>query len=166
MDIAVVLSDIRSTHNVGSIFRTADAAGVKRVFLCGITPQPFDRFGRKRTDISKVALGAEDHIPWEYAQSAVRLIGRLKKEGYTVCAVEQSPKSVSYRAFKAPKRAKIALIMGNEVKGLPKPVLARTDVILEIPMYGKKESLNVGVAFGVVAFGLIGNLKQSESREV
>ncbi|OGM93317.1 hypothetical protein A2372_02890 [Candidatus Wolfebacteria bacterium RIFOXYB1_FULL_54_12] len=155
MEIVVVLPDIRSTHNVGSIFRTADAAGVKKVFLCGITPQPVDQFGRKRQDISKVALGAEDYIPWEYAQSAVRLIGRLKKEGYMVCAVEQSPKSVPYKAFKAPKGAKIALIIGNEVEGLPMPILARTDVILEIPMFGKKESLNVGVAFGVVVFGLL-----------
>lgn len=155
MEMVVVLPDIRSTHNVGSIFRTADAAGVKKVFLCGITPQPVDQFGRKRSDISKVALGAEDYIPWEYVQSAVRLIGRLKKEGYTICAVEQSPKSVSYKAFKAPKGAKIALIMGNEVEGLPKAILARTDHILEIPMFGKKESLNVGVAFGVVVFGLI-----------
>lgn len=155
MEIIVVLPDIRSTHNVGSIFRTADAAGVKKVFLCGITPQPIDQFGRKRADISKVALGAEDYIPWEYMQSAVRLIGRLKKQGYTICAVEQSANSVPYRAFKAPKGAKIALIMGNEVEGLPKPILTRTDAILEIPMYGKKESLNVGVAFGVVVFGLI-----------
>ena len=155
MEIVVVLPDIRSTHNVGSIFRTADAAGVKKVFLCGITPKPVDQFGRKRSDISKVALGAEDYIPWEYAQSTARLIGRLKKEGYTVCGVEQSPNSVPYMAFKAPKRAKLALIMGNEVEGLPKGILARMDHILEIPMYGKKESLNVGVAFGVVVFGLI-----------
>lgn len=155
MEIVVVLPDIRSTHNVGSLFRTADAAGVKKVFLCGITPRPVDQFGRKRRDIAKVALGAEDYIPWEYVQSAARLIGRLKKEGYMICAVEQSPQSLSYRAFKAPKKAKIALIMGNEVDGLPKAILARTDVILEISMCGKKESLNVGVAFGVVVFGLI-----------
>jgi tRNA G18 (ribose-2'-O)-methylase SpoU len=155
MEIVVVLPDIRSTHNVGSIFRTADAAGVKKVYLCGITPQPIDQFGRKRPDISKVALGAEEYIPWEYVQSTVRLITRLKKEGYLVCAVEQSANSMPYMAFKAPKGAKIALIMGSEVEGLPKQILARTDKILEIPMFGKKESLNVGVAFGVVVFGLI-----------
>lgn len=155
MEIVVVLPDIRSTHNVGSIFRTADAAGVKKVFLCGITPQPVDQFGRKRQDISKVALGAEDYIPWEYTKSLARLIGKLKKEGYTICAVEQSPKSVPYMAFKAPKQAKLALIMGNEVEGLPKAILARVDHILEIPMHGQKESLNVGVAFGVVVFGFI-----------
>ncbi len=155
MEIVVILPDIRSTHNVGSIFRTADAAGVKKVYLCGITPQPIDQFGRKRSDISKVALGAEDYIPWEYCKSTARLIGKLKKEGYTICAVEQSPDSVSYRAFKAPKTAKLALIMGSEVEGLPKAILARTDHILEIPMHGQKESLNVGVAFGVVVFGLV-----------
>ncbi len=155
MEIIVVLPDIRSTHNVGSIFRTADAAGVKKVYLCGITPQPVDQFGRKRADISKVALGAEDYIPWEYAKSLVRLIVKLKKQGYIICAVEQSPDSVPYMAFKAPKTAKIALIMGNEVEGLPKQILSRADKILEIPMHGQKESLNVGVAFGVVVFGLI-----------
>ncbi|EKD23684.1 MAG: tRNA/rRNA methyltransferase [uncultured bacterium] len=154
MEIVVALPDIRSTHNVGSIFRTADAAGVKKVFLCGITPQPIDQFGRKRPDISKVALGAEEYIPWEYIKSVARLITRLKKEGYMICAVEQSSKSIPYRAFKAPKGAKIALIMGSEVEGLPKTILARTDVILEIPMFGQKESLNVGVAFGVVVFGI------------
>jgi 23S rRNA (guanosine2251-2'-O)-methyltransferase len=155
MEIVVVLPDIRSTHNVGSIFRTADAAGVQKVYLCGITPQPVDRFGRKRQDIAKVALGAEDYIPWEYTKSAARLIGKLKKEGYMICAVEQSPRSVPYTAFKAPKGAKLALIMGSEVEGLPKAILSRTDVILEIPMRGQKESLNVGVAFGVAVFGLI-----------
>ncbi len=155
MEIVVVLPDIRSTHNVGSIFRTADAAGVKKVYLCGITPQPIDQFGRKRQDISKVALGAEDYVPWEYVQSTIRLIGRLKKQGYTICAVEQSPKSIPYTALKASKTAKLALIMGNEVEGLPKAILSRTDHILEIPMYGQKESLNVGVAFGVVVFGLL-----------
>lgn len=155
MEIIVVLPDIRSTHNVGSIFRTADAAGVKKVYLCGITPQPVDQFGRKRKDISKVALGAEDYIPWEYARSTVRLIGRLKKRGYTICAVEQSSRSIPYSALKASKTAKIALIMGNEVEGLPKQILSRADKILEISMRGQKESLNVGVAFGVVVFGLI-----------
>lgn len=155
MEIVVVLPDIRSTHNVGSIFRTADAAGVKKVYLCGITPQPVDQFGRKRPDIAKVALGAEEYIPWEYAKSLVRLIGKLKKEGYTVCAVEQSPDSIPHTAFKAPKTAKLALIMGEEVNGLSKDILARVDHILEIPMHGQKESLNVGVAFGVVVFGLV-----------
>ena len=159
MEIVVILPDIRSTHNVGSIFRTADAAGVKKGFLCGITPQPVDQFGRKRQDISKVSLGAEDYIPWEYSKSAVRLIGRLKKEGYTICAVEQSADSVPYIGFNAPKTAKLALIMGNEVEGLPKGILARTDHILEIPMHGKKESLNVGVAFGVVVFGILNRAK-------
>lgn len=155
MEIVVVLPDIRSTHNVGSIFRTADAAGVRKVFLCGITPQPIDQFGRKRQDISKVSLGAEDYIPWEYSKSTTRLITRLKKEGYTVCAVEQSADSVPYMAYNAPKTAKLAIVMGNEVDGLPKAILVRTDHILEIPMFGKKESLNVGVAFGIVVFGLM-----------
>ena len=155
MEIVVVLPDIRSTYNVGSIFRTADAAGVQKIFLCGITPAPIDQFGRKRNDIAKVALGAEDTIAWEYVKSTTRLIGRLKKEGYTVCAVEQAPNSTPYSAFKAPKKAKLALIMGNEVKGLPKAVLSRVDNVLEIPMLGAKESLNVSVAFGIVAFGII-----------
>jgi tRNA G18 (ribose-2'-O)-methylase SpoU len=154
-EIVAVIHNVRSLHNVGSVFRTADAAGVSKIYLCGITPAPLDRFGKIRPQVAKVALGAEKTVPWERIPSPkaiLSLLEKLKKEGYEVLAIEQSEGSVPYRKFKSPK--KIALIMGNEVKGLPKSVLKTADKILEIPMRGKKESLNVSVAFGVAVFGL------------
>lgn len=146
-----ILHNIRSVHNVGSIFRTADAAGIEKLYLTGITPAPVDEYGRKREQLAKVSLGAETYIPWEKVRSASRLIDKLKAEGYTVCAVEQSRRAVPYVQARF-TRKKVVLIVGNEVRGLPPPVLKRADAIVEIPMRGKKESLNVAVAFGIIAF--------------
>ena len=162
MKIAVIAHDIRSVHNVGSIFRTADAAGVERIFLCGITPAPLDRFKEVRTDFAKVALGAERYVPWESAPTTVGVIKRLKKEGYEIFALEQSKRSVPYyqeaarlaRALHKNADVRAVVVLGNEVKGLPSSILRSADRILEIPMMGKKESLNVAVAFGIVVFGL------------
>ena len=155
-EIILVLHNIRSAHNVGSIFRTADAAGVKKIYLCGITPTPLDRFGRPRQDLAKVSLGAEKMVAWEYAKSASRLLGNLKKDGYKIFAVEQFPKSTPYHKFDIKsKKLKAALVFGNEVRGLPPSVLKKADKILEIPMCGKKESLNVSVACGVTLFRLV-----------
>jgi tRNA G18 (ribose-2'-O)-methylase SpoU len=163
MHIAVIAHDVRSVHNVGSIFRTADAAGVDKIFLCGITPAPLDRFKHVRADFSKVALGAEQYISWESAPTTAGVIKRLKKEGYEIFALEQSKRSVPYyqeamrlARMSAARRsaARVAIILGNEVKGLPPSILRAADRILEIPMMGKKESLNVAVAFGIVVFGL------------
>ena len=160
MEIVVVLPDIRSVHNVGSIFRTSDAAGVSKIICCGYTPTPLDRFNRVREDFKKVSLGAEATVPWEYAKTAVGAIKKLKKDGWKIFAVEQSKDSVLYN--KVPKgelrHRKIALVMGNEVNGLSKSMLKLADRILEIPMRGKKESLNVGVAFGIVVFSFLGGL--------
>ena len=151
--MAVVLHDIRSIHNVGSIFRTADSAGVEMIYLCGITPTPLDRFGKVRQDFSKVSLGAERFVRWEHKRAVVAAMNALKKEGYVVCAVEQSKDSKPYYAMRK-RKEDIALVMGNEVKGLPRSVLNKADEILEIPMHGGKESLNVSVAFGIVAYGV------------
>lgn len=141
---------------MGSIFRTADAAGAEKIYLCGITPAPLDRLKNLRQDFVKVALGAQDYVAWESVRSTAAVLARLENEGYVIIAIEQAPHAVPYfnvpRAFLA--RKKIALVLGNEVSGLPPSVLKRADKIVEIPMYGKKESLNVAVAFGVVAFGL------------
>lgn len=151
-----LLYNIRSLHNVGSIFRTADAAGIKKLYLCGITPVPVDRLGAVHPQLGKVSLGAERTVAWEkvgLAHSTSRLLVKLKEEGYEIFAVEQAEGSIPYHALtRQPK--KCALILGNEVKGLPTSVLDRADVILEIPMHGRKESLNVGVAFGITAFHL------------
>lgn len=157
----VILHNIRSLHNVGSIFRTADAVGAEKIYLCGITPKPIDEFGRPRQQLIKVSLGAEKYISWEYCKSTARLIDKLKKEKYKIFSVEQDKKSIPYYKIKIKNTmmchsvAKIALILGDEVRGLPKSILKKSDKILEIPMAGKKESLNVGVAFGIVAFYLI-----------
>lgn len=167
----VILQNLRSLYNVGSIFRTADAAGVEKIYLCGITPTPFDRFGKIRPQFSKVSLGAEKSITWEKRGKATDLIKKLKKEGYKILAVEQSKTSVPYHKFKMKgKKAKIALMMGNEVRGLSESILRKADKVLEIPMRGVtirqanhpryqkvpgKESLNVSIAFAIIIFHLI-----------
>ncbi|MDP2630699.1 MAG: TrmH family RNA methyltransferase [Candidatus Uhrbacteria bacterium] len=155
----IVLADIRSAHNVGSLFRTADASGCTKLYLCGITPCPRDRFGRINPEISKVALGAEEWLPWEHVRSCTHLLDRLKKEGYAILALEQSKNSIAYTKVRNPKKEwdKTVLVVGNEVDGLFRAILNRADSIIEIPMYGKKESLNVAVAFGIVAFALRGS---------
>lgn len=153
-EIVVILDNIRSMHNVGSMFRTADGAGIKKIYLCGITPLPIDRFKKPRPQFVKVSLGAEKTIPWEYAPSILKLVMRLKKEGYKIIAVEQDKKSVIYTKARFKKSEKIAVIVGNEVRGIQRTVLKNSDTILEIPMRGKKESLNVGVAFGVILYFL------------
>jgi tRNA G18 (ribose-2'-O)-methylase SpoU len=152
----VILHNVRSTHNVGSIFRTADAAGCDKIYLCGITPAPVDRFGRVNEKIAKVALGAEEWIPWEKFSQTTKLVDKIKKDGYKILAIEQSSRSVPYQKIKLSKKnlVKTALIVGNEIKGLPPAILRQADKILEITMRGKKESLNVAVAFGIVAFNL------------
>jgi tRNA G18 (ribose-2'-O)-methylase SpoU len=150
----LILHNIRSVHNVGSIFRTADAAGVTRIFLSGVTPAPTDRFGRARHDLSKVALGAEKTISWEQVASTEAAILNLKSDGVEIIALEQSPKSVDYKEIKP--RSSFALILGEEVNGIPKKILDQCDDICEIPMQGSKESLNVSVATGIALFRILG----------
>lgn len=153
-----ILHNIRSLHNVGSIFRTADAAGVEKLYLCGITPTPLNRFDEPEQKLTKVSLGAEQTVPWEKASSTVRLITKLKKEGFHIIALEQDKKSVSL--FSHPSSLnpiplnKLALIVGNEVDGISPVILKKCDTIIDIPMRGIKESLNVSVAFGVAVFYL------------
>lgn len=149
----LILDNIRSTHNVGSIFRTADAVGISKIYLVGVTPAPIDRFGRERNDISKVALGAEKNIKWEHVENILDIIFGLKKEGFEIVALEQSENSVDYKEFVAPN--KMALILGEEVSGIEKETLGVCDSIIEIPMRGEKESLNVSVATGVALFRIL-----------
>lgn len=152
MKTIIILPDIRSAHNVGSIFRTADAAGVEKIYLTGTTPAPIDRFGRLRTDIGKVALGAEQSVDWEYIDDVARLFSSLKKDGYEIIGVEQDARSIDCGAYQtAPKRA---FVFGNEVDGIAQDILDQCDVIVEISMYGEKESLNVAVTAGIILFYL------------
>lgn len=147
----LVLYNIRSRFNVGAIFRTADAAGVRKVYLCGITPQP------PHPQIDKVALGAEKFIPFIHQRQTLRLLKQLKKSGYKLVALEQSKKSIPYYKYKYSKKEKVVLILGSEVKGLSPKVLSIVDAVVEIPMYGQKESLNVAIAAGIVMFDWIKN---------
>jgi 23S rRNA (guanosine2251-2'-O)-methyltransferase len=146
----LVLHDIRSNYNVGAIFRTCDGAGVSLVYLVGFTPTPVDRFGRVVTEIHKTALGAEEFIPWEVAPDILVLIKKLQSEGVCVVAVEQSESSIMLDQFTVPQN--VAYIMGSETEGLPASVLEAVDHILELPMLGEKESLNVSVAAGIVLY--------------
>jgi len=156
-EILLILHNIRSVHNVASIFRTADCAGVSRIYLTGYTPTPADRFGRARRDFAKVSLGAERTVPWEAWRSALLLLAQLKKEGVKIIAVEQNPRAIDYRVVRA--RGNCALVFGNEVRGLSETVLRRADTIAEIPLRGAKESLNVAVAAGIVIFNMHKNLE-------
>lgn len=150
----LILHNIRSVHNVGSIFRTGDAAGVERIILSGYSPTPLDRFGRERSDFAKVSLGAEKTVPWEHVEVLEPTLAQLKKNGYYIAALEQAPNSVDACTFQIPAEKPFALIVGNEVDGVSSILLEQADVILEIPMRGKKESLNVSVATGVALFTL------------
>ena len=140
---------------MGSIFRTADAAGVERIVLSGYTPTPIDRFGRERGDFSKVSLGAEKTVPWTYGKTLAPILTTLKKEGCVIAAIEQDPSSTSLFDWTPGSSSKLALILGNEVLGMSKPLLKKCDIILEIPMHGKKESLNVSVTAGIALFTLL-----------
>lgn len=147
MKSILILHDIRSAHNVGSLFRTADALGIDHIYLSSICPLPVDRFGRPRSDIAKTALGAQLVVPWESYDDIHVLVERLRREGVQIIAIEQSPDAVDYKTVKINER--IACMLGNEVGGLSSDILKLADVVAEIPMKGKKESLNVAVAGGI-----------------
>lgn len=151
--IAVHLHNIRSAFNVGSVFRTADAAGVSKLFLSGYTPQPVDRFGRARPDIAKVALGAEKYLPWEYEKHAYAVITKARKEGWHIVGVEQDKRAIDYRKLQLEDPT--LFVLGNEVRGISPALRKHCDELIEIPMRGKKESLNVAVAAGIVLFSAL-----------
>ena len=149
----LILPNIRSAINVGAIFRTADAVGIDKIYLTGFTPRPTDQFGRIQKDIAKSALGAETWVSWEYKKNLIPLIKSLKKDGYVIIAIEQNERSVDYRKIKM--RDRVAIIMGPEVGGLDNKILNQCDVVAQISMYGKKESLNVSVACGIALFKIL-----------
>jgi tRNA G18 (ribose-2'-O)-methylase SpoU len=158
----LIIHNVRSVQNVGAMFRTADAVGINKIYLTGYTPAPLDRFGRKRGDLAKSALGAEEFVSWEQKKNVLPLIAKLKREKFLIIAIEQDKKSIDYKKVSArggPAYGwkKIAFIVGPEVTGIPKNILEKCDIIAEIPMHGKKESLNVSVALGVALFRILGN---------
>lgn len=140
---------------MGSMFRTADAAGVTKLYLTGYTPAPVDVFGKVRADIAKTALGAECIVEWEATKNIGALLLSLRRQGVCIVGIEQDTRAINYWRVR-PKKP-FALIVGNEVRGLSKSVLRKCDIVAEIPMRGKKESLNVSVAFGIALFELLHN---------
>jgi tRNA G18 (ribose-2'-O)-methylase SpoU len=151
----LIIHDIRSVVNVGAMFRTADAVGIDKIYLTGYTPTPLDRFGRKRGDLAKSALGAEEFVSWEYKKSLVALLKKLKQEKYLIIGIEQDKKSIDYKTLRLRSGQKKVFIIGAEVTGIPKNILKKCDIIAEIPMRGKKESLNVSVACGIALFRIL-----------
>lgn len=150
-----ILDNLRSVENTGSIFRTAECLGVSKIILIGTTPTPLDRFNRKRKDFTKISLGAEEMIEWEYSKEISPVILKLKNEGFKIIALEQDQKAIKINDFNAGDLEKFALIVGNEVNGVSFEALKLSDSVLEIPMQGKKESLNVSVSTGIAVYKLI-----------
>lgn len=156
--IVVIAHNIRSTHNVGSLFRTADGLGVQKLYLTGYTPYPhhedderLPHLARKiHRQISKTALGAEESVKWECAEDVMKVIEKLKADGFTIAALEQTDNSTSLPSFKPPE--KLAIILGREVEGVEPEILQVSDVHLEIPMVGTKESFNVVQAAGMTLY--------------
>ena len=142
--LVVILDNVRSLHNVGSVFRTSDAYCVEKVILCGITATP------PNTEIHKSALGAEFSVDWAYYKETTEAVNELKQAGYTVLAIEQAHDSINMDTFKAEKGNKYAVILGNEVKGVQQSVIDLSDDCLELPQFGTKHSLNVSVTAGIV----------------
>lgn len=151
-EIVLVIHNVRSAHNVGSLFRSADGAGVSHIYLSGYTPTPIDRFKRPQKEIAKTALGAEKTTSWEHRKTAGECIKELKRKDFYICALEQSPQSVPYT--KKIDHQKIVLIVGNEVRGISGKTRSLCDIILEIPMRGRKNSLNVSVAGAIALYTL------------
>lgn len=159
----VICHNIRSRENVGSVFRTADALGVDKIFLTGFTPTPLHpTTGGTHPKISKTALGAENFVPWEKVFSITRLIKKLHRDGFEIVALEQSRKSIALAKYRPKKNT--ALIIGNEVSGIPPRILNQCDHIIEIPMLGKKESLNVAVVFGIAAYAMAQRLQKQQKQ--
>lgn len=154
----LVLDNVRSLLNVGSIFRTADAFRCERLYLCGITGTPPHR------ELTKTALGADETVPWQYAPDATALLGQLRREGYVLCVVEQTDGSQSLADFRPEAGRRYAFVLGNEVSGVGDEVVTRADVGLEIPQFGTKHSLNVAVAAGIVCWDFVSKLASGATK--
>ncbi len=151
--LIVVLDNIRSLNNIGSVFRTSDAFLIEKIYLCGITAKP------PHKDIHKTALGATDSVEWEYVEDTLTLIKKLKKSKIKTVAIEQADNAVQLQNFIPVKGEKLAIIFGNEVKGVQQEVVSASDYCIEIPQYGTKHSLNISVSCGVVLWDLFCKLK-------
>jgi tRNA G18 (ribose-2'-O)-methylase SpoU len=146
LPVCIVLDNVRSLHNVGSAFRTADAFLIEKIFLTGITGTPPHR------EIEKTALGATSSIDWEYVENSEVAVSRLKQQGYSIVAVEQTNESLPLQEFKPKAKSKLCLVFGNEINGVSDEVIALTDTAIEIPQAGTKHSLNISVCLGIVVW--------------
>lgn len=158
MPIIVILDNIRSLNNIGSIFRTADAFLIKKIYLCGITATP------PHKDIQKTALGATESVDWEYRKDLTSLVEELKNQGVELLSVEQAESSVMLQDFEPSPAKQYALIFGNEVKGVQQKIVSLSDAVLEIPQEGSKHSLNIAVSAGVVLWDLYSKLRSSTTQ--
>lgn len=146
--IIVVLDNIRSLNNIGSVFRTADSFLLEAIYLCGITAQPPHR------DIQKTALGATESVTWKHFETTNQAIEHLKQDNYKIASIEQTENSVMLNKYIVNKNEKLAIVFGNEVKGVEQEVINNSDVVIEIPQYGTKHSLNISVSAGIVIWEL------------
>ncbi|MCM4169506.1 tRNA (guanosine(18)-2'-O)-methyltransferase [Arenibacter antarcticus] len=151
--ICIVLDNVRSLNNIGSVFRTADAFLIEKIYLCGITATP------PHKEIHKTALGATDSVAWEYHEDALELVQDLQKNGYQVYSVEQAENAQMLSDFECEQDKKYAVVFGNEVKGVSQKVVSQSDGVLEIPQYGTKHSLNISVSVGIVVWDLWAKLQ-------
>ena len=153
--LAGLALNLRSLYNVGSLFRTADAFGLKKLFLVGTTghPHPDEPWRRDHHALHKTALGAEQTVPWEYQATPLPLLAKLRRAGWLIVCLEVSPRSLPITSWHATSQPTL-LVVGNEMTGLPAEILSASHITLQIPQIGQKESLNVGVAFGIAAFWL------------
>ena len=154
LQVTLVLDNVRSEMNVGSVFRTADAFLIERVCLCGITPQP------PKAEIHKTALGAEESVCWQYFPTTLAAIGQLKDEGYVICSIEQVHDSVSLEQFVINSNQRVAIVLGNEVKGVSQEVVDASDTCVEIPQEGTKHSLNISCCAAIVMWHVYRQLRK------
>ncbi|MDP2838388.1 MAG: RNA methyltransferase [Candidatus Moranbacteria bacterium] len=165
--LILVIHNIRSAHNVGALFRTADGAGVGSIVLSGYTPVPPKQDALYLSDadkaLKKTALGAENTVPWKMVSSLTKTLNQLKKEGYQIVALEQHKKSIDYRRYRP--TGHVALMVGNEVTGVDSRVLKRCDWIVELPMRGQKNSLNVAVAAGIALYQIISTIEKGTHKK-
>ena len=151
--IIIILDNIRSLNNIGSVFRTSDAFLIEKIYLCGITATP------PHKDIHKTALGSTDTVDWEYIENTKDLVEKLKAENVKICSIEQAEHAMMLNDFKVETDTKYALVFGNEVKGVSQDVVNASNVVIEIPQFGTKHSLNISVSCGVVVWDLFSKLK-------
>jgi len=150
--LIIILDNIRSLNNIGSVFRTSDAFLIEKIYLCGITATP------PHKDIHKTALGSTDTVDWEYVENTMDLVKKLKAENVKICSIEQAENATMLNEFKPEENTTYALIFGNEVKGVSQNVVNASDVVIEIPQYGTKHSLNISVSAGVVIWDVFSKL--------